>query len=76
MTRGVIAVVCEQICVLTRPQGGAILTHYHAWLQSYGHRPSHPYDDGTEHAGFSPIRQTSLARSAKLRDVLGESHEG
>ena len=31
---------------------------------------------GTEHAGFSLTRQTSLARSAKRRDVLGESHEG
>ena len=38
-----------------------------------------PWDDcnaGTEHVGFSPTRQTSLAPSAKRREVFGESHEG
>ena len=29
-----------------------------------------------EHVGFLPIRQTSLASSAKRREVSGESHEG
>ena len=28
-----------------------------AWPQSYDHIPSHPYHAGTEHVGFSPIRQ-------------------
>ena len=48
-----------------------------AWPQSYDHRPSHPYYAGTEHVGFSPIRQTLLvAPSAKRREVFDESHEG
>ncbi|CAN0422214.1 unnamed protein product, partial [Laminaria digitata] len=42
----------------------------------YYHRPSHPYNAGTEHVGFSPTRQTSLAPSAMRREVFGESHEG
>ena len=46
-------------------------THYHALPYSYGHRPSHPYSAGTEHAGFSPTMQTSLAPSAKRCEVLG-----
>ena len=33
-------------------------TQYHAWPQPYDHRPSRPYNDGTEHVGFSPTRQT------------------
>ena len=37
--------------------------------------PSHHYNAGTEHVGFSPTRQTSLAPSAKHREVFGESHE-
>ena len=48
----------------------------HAWPYSYGHRPSHPYNAGTKHFGFSPTRQTLLAPSVKRREVLGESHEG
>ena len=39
-------------------------------------RPSHPYNAGTEHVGFSPTRQALLAPSAKRREVFGESHEG
>ena len=31
------------------------------------HRPSHPYNAGTEHVEFSPTRQTLLARSAVRR---------
>ena len=42
----------------------------------HDHRPSHPYYAGTEHVGFSPIRQTLLAPSAKRREALGESHKG
>ena len=42
----------------------------------YDHRPSHPYDAGTEHVGFSPTRRTFLAPSAKRREVFGELHEG
>ena len=48
----------------------------HAWPWSYDHRPSHPYNAGTEHVGFSPTRQTLLATSLKRREVFGESHEG
>ena len=39
-------------------------------------RPSHPYNAGTEHADFSPTRQTLIAPSAKPRGVSGELHEG
>ena len=42
----------------------------------YDHRPSRPCNAGTENVGFSPTRQTSLGRSAKRREVFGESHEG
>ena len=51
-------------------------TRYHAWPQLYDHRPSHPYNAGTEHVGFSRTRQTLLAPSAKRREVFGEPHEG
>ena len=40
------------------------------------HRPSHPYNVGTEQVGFSPTRQALHAPSAKRREVLGGSHEG
>ena len=40
------------------------------------YRPSHPYNAGTTHVGFSPTRHTLLAPSAKRRDVFGESHAG
>ena len=33
--------------------------------------PSHTYNAGTEHVGFSLARQTLLAPSAKRREVLG-----
>ena len=33
--------------------------------RSYDHRPSHPYNAGTERVGLSPARQTLLAPSAK-----------
>ena len=38
--------------------------------------PRIPTNTGTEHVGFSPTRQTSLAPSARRREVFGESHEG
>ena len=38
--------------------------------------PRIPYNDGTEHIGFSTTGQTLLAPSAKRRAVFGESHEG
>ena len=41
-------------------------------------RPSHPYNAGTEHVGFSQTRQALLvyqARSA-VRWVFGKLHEG
>ena len=56
-------------------QGGGVCS-CHAWPWSYDHRPSHPYNAGTEHVGFSPTRQTLPAPSAKRREVIGESHEG
>ena len=40
------------------------------------HRPSHHYNTGTEHAGFSPTRQTLIASSVKRREMLDESHKG
>ena len=39
------------------------------------HKPSHPYNAGAEHVGFSPTRQTLLAPSAKRREVFGESQK-
>ena len=73
---GVLTVVFEQIGAPTDPQGVCVYIHYHAWPQSYDHGPSHPYNAGTEHVGFSLTRPTSLARSAKRGEVSGESHEG
>ena len=40
------------------------------------HRPSHPYNAGTEHSGCSPTGQALLAPSAKRREGSGEPHEG
>ena len=34
-------------------------------------RPEHPYNAETEDVGFSPTRQTFLARSVKPREVFG-----
>ena len=39
-------------------------------------RIQEPYNAETEHVGFSPIRQTLFAPTAKRREVLGESQEG
>ena len=39
-------------------------------------RPSHPYNAGMEHVGFSRTRQILLVPSAKRREVFDESHEG
>ena len=39
-------------------------------------RPSHPYNGGTEHVGFSPARQALLAPSAKRREVFDGLHKG
>ena len=39
-------------------------------------RPSHPYNAGTEHVGFSPTKQISLAPSTMRREVFGESYKG
>ena len=57
-------------------RGGMECSHYHEWQWSDDHRPSHPYNAGTEYVGLSRTRQTSLAPSAKHREVFGESHEG
>ena len=48
----------------------------YAQAQSYDHRPSHPYNAGTEHVRFPPTTQTLLASRAKRREVLDDSHEG
>ncbi|CAN0122714.1 unnamed protein product [Laminaria digitata] len=59
----------------TRRGGVLIIMHGRSRMTIY--RPSHPYNAGTEHVGgFSPIRQASLAPSAKRREVFGDSHEG
>ena len=42
----------------------------------HGHRPSHSYNAGTEHVGFSQTRKTLLAPSPKRREVVGESLKG
>ena len=49
---------------------------FHAWPQSYDHRPLHPSNAGTEPVGFLPTRLTLFASSAIRREVFGESHEG
>ena len=50
----------------------------HAWPLSYGHRPSHPYNVGTEHVGSSPSRHClHQARSAvrcRASRMKGELH--
>ena len=54
----------------------------HGRSRIYDHRPSHPYNAGTEHVGFSPTRQTLLAPSAKrsvrcrASRMKGELHIG
>ena len=48
---------------------------YHAWPQSYGHSPWHPYNAGTGHVGFSPTRRACRPPSAKRREVFGEARE-
>ena len=42
----------------------------------HDHRPSHPYNAGMEHVGFTPTRQTSLAPSATRREVYGKFSPG
>ena len=39
---------------------------------SYMHRLPHSCNAWTEHVGFSRVRQTLLAPSAKCRELLGE----
>ena len=38
------------MAVVVDERGGSI--HYHVWPWSYDHRPSHPYNAGTEHVGL------------------------
>ena len=40
--------------------GVEVVYSWHAWPQSYNNRRSHPYDDGTEHVGFSPTRAGAI----------------
>ena len=51
-------------------------THAMVGRKSYGHRPSHPCNTGTEHVRLPPTRQILIAPSAKRREVFGESHGG
>ena len=57
--------------------GGSLLNAMHV---AYDHRPSHPYNVGTEHVVFSPTRQTLLIPSVKRNArclasrVKGELH--
>ena len=60
------------ICSRSRGEGG--LYSCHAW--PYDHRPSHPYNAGTERFGFHRRGRHLIAPSAKRRKVLGESQEG
>ncbi|CAM9415234.1 unnamed protein product [Laminaria digitata] len=54
-----------------------IIVHDRSRTPTILYRISHPYSSaGTEHVGFSPTRQISLAPSAKRREVFGESREG
>ena len=39
-------------------------------------RPSHPYNEGAEHVGFPPSRQTLLAINAKCREVSASRIKG
>ena len=48
---------------------------FHTRPYSYEHRPSHPYNPGTEHVGFSTTTQALLAPRATRRGVFGESHD-
>ena len=64
----------SETLILAFCRGGEGCTRQNAG-GAYHHRPSHLYNAGTEHVGFSTTRQTLLAPSAKHRDVAGESHE-
>ena len=41
---------------------------YHAWPKSYDHRPSHPYNAGTEHVGFF-TDQADIGGTAAIKNV-------
>ena len=47
---------------------GGVYTHHKTCGRSCDHRPSHPYNTGTEHVGFSPTRKALLARGGRGRD--------
>ena len=55
-------------------EGGGVLDRRDVLDLMHG-RNLHPYNSGTEHAGFSPTRQTLLAPSAKRCELSGGSHE-
>ena len=54
--------VAEGVMVWRR-RGGGVLISCMAVVTWHDRRPSHPYNSGTKHVGFSPVWQTSLAPS-------------
>ena len=54
--------------------GGTHAMHGRSRMKQY-HKPSYPYNAGTEHVRFPLTRQTLLAPSAKRYEEFGESHE-
>ena len=68
---------CVMDGVQGKQMGGG--THYHAWPSSYDHRPSHPYNAGTEHVGFHRpgrhrLRQTRTAVRCSASLMKSELH--
>ena len=59
------------LVTIIRGGGGLIILHGRSRMTIDSCIPAR-----TEHVGFSPTRQISLAPSAKRREVFGESHEG
>ena len=46
--------------------------HYHAWPKSYDHRPSHPYNAGTEHVASTRRIESDVRR---VEVPLGYAYE-
>ena len=67
--RGVSCCTFTPEAVLSGAGGESVLVIMHG-SPPYDHRPSHPNHAGTEHLGFSPTTQTSLAPDAKRHEVV------
>ena len=57
--------VTTHCCAVAGSQGGVLTPCMAGGSRMAIDRPSHPYNAGTEHVGFSPTSQTLLAPSAK-----------